>query len=130
MYRFQIRQLIIIRVDADTEEQPRIASVDDLRRAELHEVGLVFLIARGNQAVNFAFEFDFLFILIMSSGALEGKSEAGLGNRTLYGAYHFARRVLPLIGMSTGELSMKRLELTYWRFWMRINESTIGATEL
>ena len=45
MYRFQIRKLVIIRVYAGAEEEPRVATVDDPVVVELDEVGLVFLVA-------------------------------------------------------------------------------------
>jgi hypothetical protein len=52
MYRLQIRQLVIIRVDAGAEEEARVPPVDDLGHvAELDEVGLVFLVAGGDEAV-------------------------------------------------------------------------------
>ena len=59
----QIRQLVIVRVHADAEEQAGVAPVDDFRGAELDEVGLVLLVARRDQPVDFAFEFDFFFVL-------------------------------------------------------------------
>ena len=45
--------------------------------------------------MDFAFEFDFFFIL---GSGLEWRTsdERGRERSTLYGAYHFARRVLPL----------------------------------
>jgi len=52
MYSLQIRQLVIVGVDADAEEESRIAPVDDLQRAKFDEVGLVFLIAGGDEAVD------------------------------------------------------------------------------
>jgi len=64
MYRLQIRQLVIVRIHTDTEEQSRVAPVDDFRRAELNEVRLVLLVPRRDQAVHFAFELDLLFILL------------------------------------------------------------------
>ena len=86
MYSLEVRELIVVGVDADAEEKPRISAVDDFIIAELHEVRLVFLITRGHEAVDlvctayvrkrrltcpesrvigtcFAFEFDFLLIL-------------------------------------------------------------------
>jgi hypothetical protein len=53
MYRLQIRQLVVVCVDAGAEEEAGIAAVHDLGHvAELDEVGLVFLVARGDQAVD------------------------------------------------------------------------------
>lgn len=63
MNSFQIRQLIIIRVDADTKEEPRISPINNLERTEFDKVGLMLLIPRRNQAMHFTLEFDFLFIL-------------------------------------------------------------------
>lgn len=63
MYRLQIRQLVIIRIHARAEEQARVPPVDDLGgAAEFDEVGLVLLVARGDEAVDFAFELD-LFVV-------------------------------------------------------------------
>lgn len=64
MYGLQIRQLVIVGVDADAEEKPRVAPVDNLQVPELNEVGLMLLISRGDQAVDLAFEFDFFFITV------------------------------------------------------------------
>lgn len=53
MYCLQICQLIIIRIHTGTEEETRIAAVDDLRGIpELDEVGLVLLISRGDEAMD------------------------------------------------------------------------------
>lgn len=113
MYRLQIRQLIVVRVYAGTEKQARISSVHDLRRvSEFDEVGLVLLIARGNEAM------DLTRILSVTESGSEGDGSAtspfsltfsssfarvseqadrrASEPLTLYGAYHFARRVLPL----------------------------------
>ena len=61
--RLQIRQLVIVGVHTDAEEQPGVAAVNDFQRAELDEVGLVLLVARRNEPVHFAFEFDLFFVL-------------------------------------------------------------------
>lgn len=56
MNGFQVCKLIIIRVDAGAEEQPCVPTIHDLGRIpELDEVGLVLLITRRNQTVDFAF---------------------------------------------------------------------------
>ena len=53
MYRFQVCQLIIVRVYAGAEEQSCIASVYDLvRTAKLDKVGLMFLISRRDKTVD------------------------------------------------------------------------------
>lgn len=65
MYRLQISQLIIVIGYASAEEQARISSVDDLATtAKLHEVGLVFLVAGGDEAVDFTLEFDLLVVIV------------------------------------------------------------------
>lgn len=65
MYGLQVSQLIVRRVDASAEEQSCISSIDNLARAaELHEVGLVFLVARSNEAMDLAFEFDLLVVVV------------------------------------------------------------------
>ncbi len=63
MYRLQIRQLIIIGVHARAEEEPCVAPVYHFGAApEFDEVGLVLLVARSDEAVDFAFEADFLVV--------------------------------------------------------------------
>ena len=52
VYRFQVCQLVIIRVDASAEEEPCVAAVDYPVVAEFNEVGLVFLVARSDEAVD------------------------------------------------------------------------------
>ena len=55
MYRLQIRQLVIICIDARAEEQACVPPVHDLGHvAELDKVGLVLLVARGYEAVHLA----------------------------------------------------------------------------
>lgn len=52
MYSLEIGQLVIIRIDADAEEQARVSPVHHLGAAlKLDEVGLVFLISRGDETV-------------------------------------------------------------------------------
>lgn len=49
----EIGKLIIIGIDADTEEQPRISPIHYLRASsELHKVGLVFLVSRRDETVH------------------------------------------------------------------------------
>jgi hypothetical protein len=56
MNGFQVGELIVVRVDASAEEEAGIAAVDDFRRAsEFDKVRLVFLVARGHEAVDFSF---------------------------------------------------------------------------
>ena len=51
--RLQIGELVVVRVDARAKEEAGVAAVDDLGPlAELDEVGLVFLIAWGDEAVD------------------------------------------------------------------------------
>lgn len=53
MDRFEIRKLVVIRIDTDTEEQPRIPPIDDLRApSELDEIRLVFLVSRRDETVH------------------------------------------------------------------------------
>ena len=68
VYRLQIAQLVIIGVHARAKEQACVSPVDDLGGAELDEVGLVLLVARRDQAVHFAFQADFLFVLLRGLG--------------------------------------------------------------
>jgi hypothetical protein len=63
VYRFQIRQLVVISVHARAEEESRVSSIDYFAAtAELDEVGLVFLVSWSDEAVNLAFELD-LFVV-------------------------------------------------------------------
>ena len=63
----QIAQLIVIGVDADAEEEASVTAVDDFEVVpEFNEVGLVFLVAWGDKAVDFAFEF-LLFVVVVGA---------------------------------------------------------------
>jgi len=63
MYGLQVGEFIVVGVDAGAEEEARVAPVDDFGAApELDEVGLVLLVARGDEAVDLAFEFDFVVV--------------------------------------------------------------------
>lgn len=48
----EVGQLVVVGVDAGAEEQARVPSVDNLVVAELDKVGLVFLVAGGDEAVD------------------------------------------------------------------------------
>jgi hypothetical protein len=53
MYGLQIRQFVVIRIDAGAEEQARIPSVHNLGHvSKLDKVGLVLLVSRGDEAVD------------------------------------------------------------------------------
>jgi len=52
MYSLQISQLVIVRVDTGTEEEPRVSPIDDLVVAKLYEVRLIFLVSRRDEAVD------------------------------------------------------------------------------
>ena len=65
VYSLQVRQLVVIRIYASAEEESRISPVYNLTAAtELDEVGLVLLVARRYEAVDFAFELD-LFVIVV-----------------------------------------------------------------
>lgn len=111
----EVRELVVVRVDARAEEEARVAAVDDLVGAELDEVGLVLLVAGGYEAVD-------LGGLLEVCSEREGDGErVGWGedgrertsplsfifSSSLYGAYHFASRVLPL--------TTNQLPQTNWR---------------
>jgi len=49
---FQVRQLVVVGVDAGAEEEAGVPPVDDAVRAELDEVGLVLLVAGSDEAVD------------------------------------------------------------------------------
>ncbi len=52
MYGLEIRELVIVGVDADAEEEAGVAAVDDFEGAEFDKVGLVFLVAGRDEAVD------------------------------------------------------------------------------
>ena len=54
MYRLQIRQLVVVCVDAHAEEEACVPPVDYLERAELDEIGLVLLVSGSDEAVDLA----------------------------------------------------------------------------
>lgn len=57
-------ELVVVCVDAGAEEEAGVAAVDDLVVAKLDEVGLVFLVARGDEAVNLALELDLFVVAV------------------------------------------------------------------
>lgn len=64
VYGLEVRQLVVVCVDAGAEEEPRVAAVDDLVVAELDKVGLVLLVAGGDEPVHFALELDLLVVAV------------------------------------------------------------------
>ena len=53
MYCLQIRQLVIICIDTNTKEQACVAPINYFRTPpELYEVGLIFLVSGGDEAVD------------------------------------------------------------------------------
>lgn len=63
MYGLQVCELVIVCVDTYAEEEPCVAPVYDLVVPELDKVGLVFLVARGYETVDLAFEAYFFLVL-------------------------------------------------------------------
>lgn len=57
-------ELVVVCVDAGAEEEAGVAAVDDLVVAELDEVGLVLLVAGGDEAVDLAFELDLFVVAV------------------------------------------------------------------
>ena len=65
MYRLKIRKFVVVRIYACAEEEASIPAVDDLRgAAEFDEVGLMFLVAWRDKAVNLALELDLLVVVV------------------------------------------------------------------
>ena len=62
MNGLEVGELVIVGVDASAEEEPRVATVDDLVVAEFDKVGLVLLVARRDKAVDFALDLDLLVV--------------------------------------------------------------------
>lgn len=58
------RELVVVCVDAGAEEEAGVAAVDDLVVAELDEVGLVLLVAGGDEAVDLALELDLFVVAV------------------------------------------------------------------
>lgn len=50
--RLEVGELVVVGVDTRAKEEPCVPPVDDLVVAELDEVGLVFLIAWGDESVD------------------------------------------------------------------------------
>lgn len=57
-------ELVVVCVDAGAEEEAGVAAVDDFVVAELDKVGLVLLVARGDEAVDFALELDLFVVAV------------------------------------------------------------------
>jgi hypothetical protein len=66
----QVGELVVVGVDAGAEEEPRVSPVDDLVVPELDEVGLVFLVAGGDEAVD-------LEVRLLAGGMRDGWMETG-----------------------------------------------------
>ena len=65
MYRFKVRKFVVVCIYACAEEESSIPAVDDLRSTtEFDEVGLVFLIARRDKAVDLTLELDLLVVVV------------------------------------------------------------------
>ena len=65
MNGLKIGELIIVLVDASAEEQAGITAIDDFQVvSELHEVRLVLLVPRGDEAVDLAFELLLLVVVV------------------------------------------------------------------
>lgn len=60
----EICKLVVVGVDADTEEQTGVASVDNLHGTELDEIGLVLLVAGRYQPVHLALDPDLLLVAV------------------------------------------------------------------
>ena len=108
MDRFQIRELVIVLVDTSAKEEAGIPSVDDFEVVpKLDEVGLMLLVTWSDEAVDLAFQ---LLLLVVIVGAVP------------FGQPCFASALFVSRECETCESRN-----IYWRFWMRMNESTIAA---
>lgn len=58
----EVCKFVVVGVDADAEEEACVSSVDDFVVSELDKVGLVLLVAGGDESVDFAFELDLFFV--------------------------------------------------------------------
>lgn len=52
MNRLQVREFIIIRIDAHAEKKTGVAPVDDFQAAEFDKVGLMLLVTGSDEAVD------------------------------------------------------------------------------
>lgn len=57
-------ELVVVCVDAGAEEEASVAAIDDLVVAEFDKVGLVLLVTRGDEAVDFALELDLFVVAV------------------------------------------------------------------
>jgi hypothetical protein len=95
-------------INTSTEEQAGIASVHDLEVVpEFNEVGLMLLVTWSDEAVDFAFQ---LLLLVVIVGAVP------------FGQPCFASALI--VSRECKACGSRNI---YWRFWMRMNESTIAA---
>jgi len=76
VYGLEIRELVIVGVDADAEEEAGVAAVDDFEGAEFDEVGLVFLVAGRDEAVDL--EVVGRKIACIGEGVLGGEGGRGM----------------------------------------------------
>lgn len=60
----EVRELVVVGVDARAKEEARVPPVDDLVVAELDKVGLVLLVARRHEPVHLALELDLLLVAV------------------------------------------------------------------
>jgi hypothetical protein len=121
------RELVVVCVDAGAEEEAGVAAVDDLVVAELDEVGLVLLVARGDEAVDFALELDLLVV------AVGGVPFGEAGFAPFFGMSVFLRFRLVVVFFGWCGFARGRGRVdggrTYCLFWMRMKESMIGERE-
>lgn len=115
-------ELVVVCIDAGAEEEARVAAVDDFIVAELDKVGLVFLVARGDEAVDFALELD-LFVVAVGGVPFgeTGFAPIGLEELVLRWGFHW-RRVTGLRARTRVDGRAK----TYCLFCMRMKESMIA----
>lgn len=123
-------ELIVVCVDAGAEEEARVAAVDDLVVAELDKVGLVLLVARGDEAVDFALELD-LFVVAVGGVPF---GEAGFAPildalvSSCDGSF-FLRKALRFCAQRRAWMGRGWNGLAYCLFWMRMKESMIAGGE-
>lgn len=56
MDRLEIGQFVVVGIDAKTEEEARVSTIDDLEVAELNKVGLIFLVPWCDKTMDLALE--------------------------------------------------------------------------
>jgi hypothetical protein len=103
----EVGELVVVGVDTCAEEEACVSAVDNFVIAELDKVGLVFLVSRRNEAVDFAFQLDLL--VVAERGVPFGKAGFAPGSASVLARIagklggKFKRYILPVLDEDEGE---------------------------